>query len=299
MRADKLLEDMEVDFEKVVQDNPTLDCDDAARERGLKTRQIVKSLIVEREGEIVHACVPGDRKLSERKFGEHKMVPPEESKELTGLKSGTVHPFSTDLKHFIDERVLDEQKVSHTVGTEKEAVIYSPENMIEALEIQGIRFEIGDFVVSNEEDIEELKQRGLEEKEAKYLAETGHRKIFLKLSERYDPQMVYDLIREMERDETDFQKQHADTILDTAENQTHMQKIVQKYSETGEIDTENGEFDLEDIVDEVLVANPDAVEDYKDGRDSALNYLLGQVMQETSGRADGGKARQKLLGKLE
>ena len=299
MRADKLLEDMEIEFEKVVQDNPTLDCDDAARERGLETSQIVKSLIVEREEDIVHACVPGDRKLSERKFGEHKMVSPEESKELTGLKSGTVHPLSTDLKHFVDERLLEEDRVSHTVGTEKEAVIYSPENLIEALELMGIDFEIGDFVVSNEEDVKELEERGLEEKDAKYLAETGHRKIFMKLSNKYDPQMVYDLIREMERDETDFMEEHADEILDNAEGQTHMQKMVQKFAETGEVEIDSSDFDLEDVVAEVIAANPQAVEDYENGTDSALNYLLGQVMQETSGRADGGEARQKLVDALE
>lgn len=298
MKADKLLEDMEIEFEKVVQDKPTLDCDDAARERGLETSQIVKSLIVEREGEIVHACIPGDRKLSERKFGEHRMVPPEESKEVTGQKSGTVHPLSTDLKHFIDERVLEKDRVSHTAGTEKEGIIYAPEAMVEALEIKGVDMEIGDIVVSNEEDIEELKKRGIEEKDAKYLAESGHRKIFMKLSRKYDPQMVYDLIREMERDETEFEHENAEDILDTAESQTHMQKIVQKFSETGEIETDNGDFDLEDVVDEVIASNPEAVEDYKNGRDSALNYLLGQVMQETSGRADGGEARQTLLDRL-
>ena len=298
MKADQILDDMEIDFEKVVQDNPTLDCDAAAKERGLETKQIVKSLIVEREGEKVHACVPGDRKLSERKFGEHRMVSPEDSKELTGLKSGTVHPLSTDLKHFVDERLLDEERVSHTVGTETEAVIYRPEDMIEALELKGIEFEIGDFVVSTQEDIKHLEAKGLEEKDAKYLAETGHRTIFLKLSEKYDSQMVYDLIREMERDSTEFGKDHADEILDKAESQTHMQKMVQNFAETGDIEADNGEFDLDDVVEEVIASNPEAVDDYKSGRDSALNYLLGQVMQETSGRADGGEARQKLTDSL-
>lgn len=299
MRADEKLEDMEIEFEKIVQDNPTEDCDDAARERGLETSQIVKSLIVEREGDIVHACIPGDRKLSESKFGEHRLISPEESKELTGLESGTVHPLATDLKHFVDERVLEKDKVSHTAGTKTEAVIYPPEHLIEALEITGVELKIGDFVVSNKEDIEELEKRGIEEKDAKYLAESGHRKIFMKLSEDYPAQMVYDLIREMERDGTEFEESHADKILREAESQTHMQKMVQNFAENGEIETSDDEFNLDDVVEEVIASNRDAVEDYNEGRDSALNYLLGQVMQETSGRADGGEAREMLVKKLD
>lgn len=299
MRADEKLEDMEIDFEKVVQDNPTKDCDDAARERGLETSQIVKSLIVEKEGDKVHACIPGDRKLSEAKFGEHRMVPPEESKELTGLESGTVHPLATDLKHFVDERVLEKEQVSHTAGTKTEAVIYPPEHLIEALEILGVELEIGDFVVSTDEDIEEIAAKGLEERDAKYIAESGHRKKFLKLAEDYPPGMVCDLIKEMERDETDFERNHADKILEESESQTHMQKMVQEFAENDEIETSDEGFDLDDVIDEVIASNPQAVEDYDEGTDSALNYLLGQVMQETSGRADGGEAREMLVEKLD
>jgi len=131
------------------------------------------------------------------------------------------------------------------------------------------------------------------------LAESGQRRVFVSLAEKYPPQMVYDLIREMERDNTEFEEEHADRILENAEGQTHMQKMVQEFAEKGEIETDNEDFELEDVVDEVIASNQDAVEDYKDGRESALNYLLGQVMQETSGRADGGEARQKLVEKLE
>jgi aspartyl-tRNA(Asn)/glutamyl-tRNA(Gln) amidotransferase subunit B len=40
------------------------------------------------------------------------------------------------------------------------------------------------------------------------------------------------------------------------------------------------------IVQAVIAANPQAVEDYRIGKKGALNFLVGQVMKETRGRAD-------------
>ncbi len=45
-----------------------------------------------------------------------------------------------------------------------------------------------------------------------------------------------------------------------------------------------GEFTA--IVRAVIEAHPQAVEDYRSGKKGALNYLVGQVMKETRGRAD-------------
>lgn len=45
-----------------------------------------------------------------------------------------------------------------------------------------------------------------------------------------------------------------------------------------------GEFTA--IVQAVIAANPQAVEDYRAGKKGALNFLVGQVMKETRGRAD-------------
>ncbi len=37
---------------------------------------------------------------------------------------------------------------------------------------------------------------------------------------------------------------------------------------------------------EVLEANPNVVEDYRNGKDKALGYLIGQVMKATRGKAN-------------
>lgn len=42
---------------------------------------------------------------------------------------------------------------------------------------------------------------------------------------------------------------------------------------------------IEPIIDQILKANPDSIEDYKKGRMKALSFLVGQVMKETKGQA--------------
>lgn len=43
---------------------------------------------------------------------------------------------------------------------------------------------------------------------------------------------------------------------------------------------------LEEVVEEVMAANPEAVERYRSGEGKVRGYLVGQVMRATSGRAD-------------
>ncbi len=57
---------------------------------------------------------------------------------------------------------------------------------------------------------------------------------------------------------------------------------------------DNGE--LEKIVQEVVVANQDSVVAYKDGKNKALQFLVGQIMKETKGKANPEKA-MKLIKK--
>jgi len=57
--------------------------------------------------------------------------------------------------------------------------------------------------------------------------------------------------------------------------------------------------EVDDIVAEVLEENDDAVEDYHSGEDGALNFLVGQVMQESRGKADPKTAREKITERLD
>jgi len=62
-----------------------------------------------------------------------------------------------------------------------------------------------------------------------------------------------------------------------------------------------GKTDDDEIAAAVRAAieeNPDAVADYENGEDGALNFLVGQVMQETGGSADPGTVNERLREEL-
>ena len=56
---------------------------------------------------------------------------------------------------------------------------------------------------------------------------------------------------------------------------------------------------IDAFVAEAVDENPDAVADYHDGEDGALNYLVGQVMQKSKGSADPGSVNQRLRERLD
>ncbi len=55
---------------------------------------------------------------------------------------------------------------------------------------------------------------------------------------------------------------------------------------------------LSGIIEEVLAANPQSVEDYRAGKERALGFLVGQIMKATKGQANPGKVNQLLKEKL-
>lgn len=56
--------------------------------------------------------------------------------------------------------------------------------------------------------------------------------------------------------------------------------------------------EIDEAAEDVLSEERDAAEDYKQGKEEALNYLMGKVMEKTKGKADPGKAREILKEKL-
>jgi aspartyl-tRNA(Asn)/glutamyl-tRNA(Gln) amidotransferase subunit B len=55
---------------------------------------------------------------------------------------------------------------------------------------------------------------------------------------------------------------------------------------------------IEGAVDEVIDAHPEAVSTFRQGDQKAINFLMGQVMKKTKGKANPGQVRQLLLQKL-
>ncbi len=67
------------------------------------------------------------------------------------------------------------------------------------------------------------------------------------------------------------------------------EKGLIQISDTGEI---------EKIVDKIISENPQSIEDYKNGKDRALGFLVGQVMKVSRGKANPQLANKMILEKL-
>ncbi len=55
---------------------------------------------------------------------------------------------------------------------------------------------------------------------------------------------------------------------------------------------------IETLVDKAIASNPQSVEDYRSGKKAALQFLVGQVMRESRGKANPPMVAQMLTGKL-
>lgn len=55
---------------------------------------------------------------------------------------------------------------------------------------------------------------------------------------------------------------------------------------------------IEKIVDEVIAANPKAIEDFKGGKTNVVGWLMGQVMKASQGKANPGQATKMISEKL-
>jgi aspartyl-tRNA(Asn)/glutamyl-tRNA(Gln) amidotransferase subunit B len=60
--------------------------------------------------------------------------------------------------------------------------------------------------------------------------------------------------------------------------------------------TDSGQ--IEQIIDDVIAANPKQVEQFKAGKDKLLGFFVGQVMKQTQGKANPGQVNKILLAKL-
>ena len=75
-------------------------------------------------------------------------------------------------------------------------------------------------------------------------------------------------------------------------------KLPQKIVEEQGLVQISDEGAIMEIVDKVIAANPQSVEDYKAGKEKAIGFLVGQVMKESRGKANPGLANKLLVERL-
>jgi len=85
-------------------------------------------------------------------------------------------------------------------------------------------------------------------------------------------------------------KNARETVLRTMLDEGEEPDAVVEAEGLGKTDADAVATAVEEAIDE----NPDAVEDYYDGENGAINFLVGQVMQKTGGSADPGDVNRML-----
>lgn len=68
----------------------------------------------------------------------------------------------------------------------------------------------------------------------------------------------------------------------------------EEYIEEKGLKTVNDEGALKKAVEEVIAANPQSVQDYQNGKEKAISFLVGQTMKAMKGKADPSKINQML-----
>ena len=68
----------------------------------------------------------------------------------------------------------------------------------------------------------------------------------------------------------------------------------EKYVEEKGLKTVNDEGALRKTIEEVIANNPQSVEDYHNGKEKAIGFLVGQTMKAMKGKADPGMINQIL-----
>jgi len=174
-----------------------------------------------------------------------------------------------------------------------------------------------------DEKIKRFTERGVTFEDAQILAmERELAELFEQVAEKIDPVLAARWLRRELRRVLNFSKKswkevkmdetHLINLLQLVETKqitdTTAQKIleklveepfdVSKYVEKEQLKVVGGEEELSKLCQEAIEANPRVVAEIKEGNEKAINFLVGQVMRKTKGRADPGtvqKAMKKLL----
>ncbi len=166
-----------------------------------------------------------------------------------------------------------------------------------------------------------VEQYGITDDHAKALTSELKLAVFYEeVAKKADPRMAAVWICDVLKGELNyrdltsdsFKKEHMMSVLELLASKKItedgaveiIRTILDKGGSPDEIVKEKGLLKVEgDIVEtaalEAIKENPQAVDDFKAGKEKALNSLVGAVMKKTKGRADARAAREILLKKLE
>lgn len=104
-------------------------------------------------------------------------------------------------------------------------------------------------------------------------------------------QKVYDLIQQFKYEP----KKAVILVCEYPQNFSLTAKQIDDYQKQKMLGFIDSDQEITKLVDEVILQNDKVVSDYKSGKESALQFLIGQVMRLAKGKADATKVKEILL----
>ena len=113
---------------------------------------------------------------------------------------------------------------------------------------------------------------------------------------------------EMEAEDLKFSPEHLAKLIDLADAGTINSSVAkevfeqifledidpEKYVEEHGLKTVNDEGALRSTIEKIIADNPQSVEDYHNGKEKAIGFLVGQTMKAMKGKADPASVNQML-----
>jgi Cys-tRNA(Pro) deacylase len=148
--AVRALDEQGIAYRLLEQSHKARNVEDAAAERGVPVRQVVKTLLVCRpDKHHVIALIRGDQRLSLKKLARLvevkslEMAPDGDVPRITGYQIGAVAPLGLrrpDVPIYVDHHILQEPRVSISAGRHDTGLELATEDLIDV-----VRGQVGDI----------------------------------------------------------------------------------------------------------------------------------------------------------
>lgn len=142
-QAIRVLDEMGISYQVLMHSHKAMNVEEAAAERGVAIRQVVKTLLVRQpDGQHVIALMRGDKRLSLKKLARLvgvktlEMAPAADVPRITGYQIGAVAPVGlrrADVPVYIDQQILEETWVSISAGRHNAGLELKTEDLIHAV----------------------------------------------------------------------------------------------------------------------------------------------------------------------
>ena len=137
------LEANDIPFRLLVQAHKAKNVEEAAAERGVPTRQVVKTLLLRRpDRQHVVALVRGDQRLSLKKLARMldvksiDLAPESDVPRITGYQIGAVAPLGLRRAHvpiYVDHQIVEATRVSISAGRHDAGIELASEDLVRAV----------------------------------------------------------------------------------------------------------------------------------------------------------------------